>query len=124
MTNKLNELMYALLPETAFLAFSIRLIAFGASVGDSVALLVIVSLIAYKRYMARAKMNELELIHSEIKALQEQLNTRIEEFQSDVQHVKDGLNGLKVDKAFSQQPKRPSTAVTPNEQEKKPRLFF
>jgi esterase/lipase len=123
-TNKLNELMYALLPETAFLAFSIRLIAFGASVGDSVALLVIASLIAYKRYMARAKMNELELIHSEIKALQEQLNTRIEEFQSDVQHVKDSLNGLKVDKAFSQQPKRPSTAVTPNEQEKKPRLFF
>lgn len=126
MTNKLNELMYALLPEMAFLAFSIRLIAFGASVGDSVALLVIAALIAYKKWMTKAKMNELELIRSELKTLEQDLKTRIDEFNGDVQHVKDALNGIKVDRAFSQQnSQQKKPAVTPNEQEqKKPRLFF
>lgn len=122
-TDKLNELMYALLPETAFLAFSIRLIAFGASVGDSIALLVIAGLIAYKKYMAKAKMNELELIRTEIKTMENELKAKIEGFNTDVHLVKNYLNGLKVDKTFAQQPKRPM-AVTPNEQEKKPRLFF
>lgn len=102
-TNKLNELMYALLPETAFLAFSIRLIVLGASVGDSISLLVIAGLIAYKKWMAKSKMQDYELLKEEIATL------------------RDGINVLKVDKAFSQQKK--AAPLIPNEQKTTQRFF-
>lgn len=105
-TNKLNELMYAWLPETAFLAFSIRLIVLGASVGDSISLLVIAALISYKKWMAKSALGDYETLKEEIATL------------------RDSINGLKVDKAFSQQSKKTQVAPSDDKQEKKQRLFF
>jgi Tfp pilus assembly protein PilN len=100
---KLNEQMYAWLPEMAFMAFSIRLIAMGASVGDSIALLVISLLIAYKRWMSRKKIEEYDLLKQEI-AL-----------------VRDMINGIKLDKAF--QLKKDTSNVAQIQKEPGKRFF-
>lgn len=122
-TTKLNELMYALLPETAFLAFSIRLIVFGASIGDSIALLVIAGLIGYKKWMTKSQMEGLDLLKNEMNAIKDSVqNLKDQELSA----LRDSINGLKVDKAFQINKKAtgPVEQAQADNQQTRPKRFF
>lgn len=109
---KLNELMYAYLPETAFLAFSIRLIVLGASIGDSIALLVISGLIAYKKFMDRKKIEQLD-----------ELNLVIKDLKTDHEEKFTALRNA-VDSIRTQRALETGKKVNLEQEQAKPKRFF
>jgi transcription initiation factor IIE alpha subunit len=112
--------MYALLPETAFLAFSIRLNVFGASIGDSIALLVVASLIGYKKWMTKSQMEGLDLLKNEINLVRNSVQSLKDQ---ELSALRDSINGLKVDKAFQINKKVVPVEQT-NQNEQRTKRFF
>lgn len=106
MQQKLYELMYALLPETALLALSIRLVVLGASIGDAIALVGLVSLIGYKRFLTKKKVEQADEIQQSINSLNEQRELDKLALKDEINGLRNAINALKMDKAFQLNSKR------------------
>lgn len=100
MQQKLYELMYALLPETALLALSIRLVVLGASIGDAIALIGLVTLIGYKRFLSKKKVEQADEIQQSINSLNEQRELDKLALKDEINGLRNAINALKMDKAF------------------------
>jgi hypothetical protein len=110
---KLNELMYAYLPETAFLAFSIRLIVLGASIGDAIALLVVAGLIASKHLLNKKKVEQFD----ELKGLIDELKV---DHEDKLTGLKNAVDSLKTQRALEAGSKR----VNLEQEQAKPKRYF
>lgn len=96
--NKMNELFYAGLPKLAFIAFTIRLVTFGASIGDSIALLGLCGLIAYQFFIEPKRMSEFENLKQEVALLKNAVSSlKIERAFQQNNHQKGNLNGQKTE---------------------------
>lgn len=100
MQQKLYELMYALLPETALLALSIRLVVLGASIGDAIALIGLVTLIGYKRFLSKKKVEQADELQRSINSLNEQRELDKLALKDEINGLRNAINALKMDKAF------------------------
>ena len=98
--------MYALLPETALLALSIRLVVLGASIGDAIALVGLVSLIGYKRFLTKKKVEQADEIQQSINSLNEQRELDKLALKDEINGLRNAINALKMDKAFQLNSKR------------------
>ena len=75
------------LPTLIFLAFSMRLVLFGAQIGDAIALISFVSIIGFFAYLNRNKLDNVE-----------QMRKDIEDLRNSIQSLKlsQGLNTKKL----------------------------
>ncbi len=63
------------LPELTFFAFSIRLIALGASIGDAIALVSLVGIFGFFRFLDRKKVEQYDYLEKEIENLKNGLQS-------------------------------------------------
>jgi len=69
--------------ELAFILFVLRLVGVGAGIGDALALLSVVILIGYNKYLSKTKIDQTE-----------ELNKKIEDLSSKIQSIQ-LANGIK-----------------------------
>lgn len=75
------------LPELAFVAILARILAVGCGIGEALAVISLVSSMAYTKWLTKAKLSDKEQIDAQIKTLTEDFTKQIENLNTRVNSV-------------------------------------